>query len=56
MKTTQSICEVVCGLMLAITGCGGDDVGGGGGSGNGGDFCDTLCQDCGGSRADCEQF
>jgi hypothetical protein len=59
MKKTQWMCAVVCGLMLAITGCGSDDDNGGsagtGGSSNGGDFCNTLCQDCGGGQAECEQ-
>ncbi len=58
MKKTRWICAVVCGLMLAITGCGSDDDesgNGGGDGGNGGDFCTSLCQDCGGGQADCEQ-
>jgi hypothetical protein len=68
MKKRQILWAIVFGSMLAITGCG-DDENGGGGSGtgaSGGDgtgatggggslsVCETICGNCGAASADCE--
>jgi hypothetical protein len=65
MKKRQILWAIVFGSMLAITGCGDDDSSNGGGAGSGGsagsgggsggDFCDNLCQTCGGGQAECQQ-
>jgi hypothetical protein len=56
MKKRQTLWAVVFGSMLAITGCGDTDDGGGGSGGSGGSgasgggsgsgFCGTLCSAC----------
>jgi hypothetical protein len=67
MKKRQILWAIVFGSMLAVTGCGDDETGGGNGTGaTGGDgtgatggggslsVCETICGNCGAASSDCE--